>query len=300
MALDLDALLEQLRALGVDPAATGAPARVTPPAATATLPTPQFVRETPMRYPDRPEGPGYWERVGAASGGTPFKSLVPVRTGYERNPFTGRSRNTSPIMALLAIGQALANVKAGQGLTKATERQLFARSQADEAAQRVASRDASFKDAREQSRKVREGRAAQMQNAIDRYRIEANQAEQAAANATDDAGRANNLAILQDRRARIARISADLGRLTGQSAFDSETALPEFRTRPLKATYRPTPKPKVTSSAELRRKVIAAITVENGNDIARIQAYLNLPGVLDTLANKYGITKDEVLRAVPE
>lgn len=63
---------------------------------------------------------------------------------------------------------------------------------------------------------------------------------------------------------------------------------------------KPAPKPpKAEAAGEMRRKVIAAITVENGNDPVRIRAYLNRAGVLKTLAEKYGITQAEVLRAVP-
>lgn len=187
-------------------------------------------------------------------------------------------------------------------LTDEAERQLFNRAQEDETAARVKERDASFKDARTKAAAVKTSRISQMRRAIERWQTEANAADDHARNAIPgDVGQQTSFVAKRDRAlGEIARIEKDLARLEGREPVTALAPAPITARTPKATKPKPAPKPKTEAAGETRRKVIAAITVENGNDPVRIRAYLNRPGVLDTLANRYGITQAEVLRAVPE
>lgn len=98
---------------------------------------------------------GYWQRVAEASGGEPFGPVRYIR-GSSRDPFTGRTRDSSPLMGLLALATGFANAKAKRSLTEKAKRDLFASKEDAAAAQRQKQRDEAFAAAKKAASETRD------------------------------------------------------------------------------------------------------------------------------------------------
>jgi len=290
VASALDMLLSQNPEYMVQPRNTAV--------STVLRPSP-LLPETTAQLPEPSGMDAFWQRVGGATGGDVF-GHVPFRAGYSKDPFTGKSQNSSPLMALLALASGYANAKARRGMKAGEEAKLFRKREQSAADARVKERNDAFTDARTKAAKVREERRTQMQKAIEKHRAAADAADARARSAGSPTVQANHIAARDAALAQASQVEADLAKLEGR-APKSQPAVPKIQApapKPARAAAAPKPAaaPKAKKLSEATQQTIDKMRRSGVKTFAEAVLFVQDPEMNFKL-NRLGVDSTSVVEA---